>query len=56
MTLHVFLPTKPAQHAREIVARGRSNNEIAAQLYLSRATVKTHVASIFKKLGLHDRA
>ena len=38
------------------VARGRSNAEIAAGMYLSEATVKTHVARIFAKLALRDRA
>jgi DNA-binding NarL/FixJ family response regulator len=38
-----------------LVARGHSNLEIAGELYVSPATVKTHVASIFSKLGLRDR-
>jgi DNA-binding NarL/FixJ family response regulator len=39
-----------------LVARGLSNGELAAELHLSEATVKTHVARIFSKLDLRDRA
>ena len=39
-----------------LVARGLSNGDIARQLVVGDATVKTHVARIFAKLDLHDRA
>lgn len=39
-----------------LVAQGMSNREIAAKLFLSEGTVKTHVKRIFYKLGLRDRA
>jgi len=39
-----------------LVARGLSNSEIAHELVVGDATVKTHVARIFSKLDLHDRA
>ncbi len=39
-----------------LVAQGLSNSEIAAQLFLSEGTVKTHLKRIFYKLNLRDRA
>ena len=50
----------PALSARELevlrqVAQGRSNREVARALYLSEATVKTHLVHAFEKLGVDSR-
>ncbi|MCU4748756.1 MULTISPECIES: response regulator [Streptomyces] len=39
-----------------LVAKGGSNREIAAELFISEATVKTHLAHLYTKLGVKDRA
>ncbi|HWD61339.1 MAG TPA: response regulator transcription factor [Humibacter sp.] len=39
-----------------LVAQGRSNAEIAASLFVSMATVKTHINALFAKLQVRDRA
>lgn len=52
---------RPALTPREmdvlrLVARGRSNKEIATAMFVTEETVKTHVKALFQKLGVHDRA
>ena len=39
----------------KLIARGQSNDEIALELFVTRATVKTHVTHILTKLRLRDR-
>ncbi|MFY4717504.1 response regulator [Streptomyces sp. LaBMicrA B280] len=39
-----------------LVARGTSNREIARELFISEATVKTHLTHLYTKLGAKDRA
>ena len=51
---------KPSFSLREkqvvaLVATGATNAQIAARLYLSESTVKSHIASVFDKLGVHSR-
>ena len=39
-----------------LIARGLSNREIAAELFVSEATVKTHINHVFSKISVRDRA
>jgi DNA-binding NarL/FixJ family response regulator len=54
-------PVKEPLSAREIevltlIARGNSNREAASLLFISEATVKTHLLHAYAKLGVRDRA
>jgi DNA-binding NarL/FixJ family response regulator len=53
-------PARPTLSPREtqvlrLVAQGRSNPQIAAELYVGEATVKTHLIHVFEKLDVDDR-
>jgi DNA-binding NarL/FixJ family response regulator len=39
-----------------LIGQGKSNTEIAAELFVSEGTVKTHINHLFTKLQLRDRA
>jgi DNA-binding NarL/FixJ family response regulator len=52
----IELLTEREHDVLRLMARGATNPEIAAQLSLAEATVKTHIGSIFSKLDVRDRA
>lgn len=55
---HVALPadlTEREHEALQLLARGMSNKEIAAEMFVGEATAKTHVSRLLTKLGVRDR-
>ena len=40
---------------RRLLASGRSDAEMAAELYVEQSTVKTHLIHVYSKLGVHSR-
>jgi DNA-binding NarL/FixJ family response regulator len=48
--------TDREREVRELVVRGRSNEDIAEKLHISPATAKTHVSRILSTVGARDRA
>ena len=47
--------TPSERRVAELAAGGRTNREIAAELYVTLATVQTHLRHVFQKLGVHAR-
>ena len=43
------------ERVRELVARGRTNREIASKLFLSEKTIESHLRKVFAKLGVSGR-
>lgn len=47
--------TERERELLQLIARGRTNKEIAAAIFISENTVKTHLSNIYQKLAVHDR-
>nr|WP_269328563.1 response regulator transcription factor [Kineosporia babensis] len=53
------IPADLTPREREVftlIGQGLSNRAIAGQLFISEATVKTHINNLFAKAGIRDRA
>ena len=49
-------PSEREMEILRLVAGGATNREVAARLFISEATVKTHLLHLYGKLGVNDRA
>ncbi|TMK89221.1 MAG: response regulator transcription factor [Actinobacteria bacterium] len=52
-------PAQLSDREREVLdllAKGKTNKDIARELFIAQATVKSHVENILRKLGATDRA
>lgn len=47
--------TAAERHVAELVAHGKANKEIAAELFVSVKTVEFHLGNVYRKLGVHSR-
>ena len=54
-TAELALLTERERDVLRLLADARSNAEIATELYIGEATVKTHVSNVLQKLGVRDR-
>ena len=52
---HYAMLTAREREVLSLIAKGMSNKEIAAQLFISDKTVKNHLSNIFEKLHINDR-
>jgi DNA-binding NarL/FixJ family response regulator len=52
--IHAALTTRE-QEILELLGEGLTTSQIASRLFVSQVTVRTHICSILKKLGVHDR-
>jgi DNA-binding NarL/FixJ family response regulator len=48
--------TPPVREVLSLMARGLSNADVARELFISEATVKTHLARVMMKLGVREKA
>jgi len=53
--IDIRMPREDGIEVTRAIAKGRTNTEIAAELFISLSTVKSHLASIHNKLGVRNR-